>query len=68
MDLNTHTSKIILDRNYQDAYGDPGVFQQEKGKHGANVLVVNENKLLLFGDGFTKDGQFPFIDEFDIKS
>jgi len=68
VDLTTSTSKIILDRNYQDAYGDPGVFQQEKGKHGANVLVVNENKLLLFGDGFTKDGQFPFIDEFDIKS
>jgi dipeptidyl aminopeptidase/acylaminoacyl peptidase len=31
-------------------------------------LTVNNNKLLLFGDGFTKDGQFPFIDELDLTT
>ena len=24
--------------------------------------------MFLIGDGFTKDGQFPFIDEFDLKT
>ncbi|MBM3185439.1 MAG: prolyl oligopeptidase family serine peptidase [Bacteroidetes bacterium] len=65
LNLSDNSFKIISDRNYQDAYGDPGSFQQIKGKYGIDVLTVNNNKLTLFGDGFTKDGQFPFIDEFD---
>ena len=68
VNLLDNSMKIISDRNYQDAYGDPGVFHQEKGKFGTAVLTVKDNKLLLFGDGFTKDGQFPFIDEFDMRT
>jgi dipeptidyl aminopeptidase/acylaminoacyl peptidase len=68
VNLSDNSYKIIFDRNYQDAYGDPGVFQQMKGKWGRDVLSINQNKLVLFGDGFTKDGQFPFIDEFDLTT
>jgi dipeptidyl aminopeptidase/acylaminoacyl peptidase len=68
VNLTDNSNKIIFDRNYQDAYGDPGVFQQTKGKWGRDVLSINQNKLVLFGDGFTKDGQFPFIDEFDLTT
>ena len=68
VNLKDNSYKIIFDRNYQDAYGDPGSFQETKGKFGKNVLTVNQNKLVLFGDGFTKDGQFPFIDEFDLAT
>jgi dipeptidyl aminopeptidase/acylaminoacyl peptidase len=68
VNLKDNSYKIIFDRNYQDAYGDPGSFQETKGKFGKNVLTVNQNKLVLFGDGFTKDGQFPFIDEFDLST
>lgn len=68
VNLSDNSYKIIFDRNYQDAYGDPGVFQLTKGKWGRDVLSINQNKLVLFGDGFTKDGQFPFIDEFDLTT
>ncbi|WP_188375111.1 alpha/beta hydrolase family protein [Winogradskyella haliclonae] len=61
-------SKVISDRNYQDVYSDPGNFVTSKNEFGRNTLELNGNKLYLMGDGYTKDGQFPFIDEYDIKS
>ncbi|MFN5296427.1 MAG: alpha/beta hydrolase family protein, partial [Flavobacteriales bacterium] len=68
VNLADNTSKIIVDRNSQDAYGDPGVYQQSKGKYGTYVLTVTNNKLMLFGDGYSEKGQFPFIDEFDLTT
>jgi dipeptidyl aminopeptidase/acylaminoacyl peptidase len=59
---------IIEDRNYQDVYSDPGSFVTSKNKYGRYTLEMNGNKLYLMGDGYSKEGQFPFIDEFDIKS
>lgn len=60
--------KIIEDRNYQDKYSDPGSFQMKKNDFGRYVLNIENNKMYLLGDGFTKEGQFPFIDEFDLNT
>jgi dipeptidyl aminopeptidase/acylaminoacyl peptidase len=60
--------KVISDRNYQDIYSDPGNFETKKNAFGRRVLAIEKNKLFLIGDGHTKEGQFPFIDEFDLKS
>jgi dipeptidyl aminopeptidase/acylaminoacyl peptidase len=60
--------KIISDRNYQDKYNDPGNFETKKNEFGTYVLAIENNKLFLLGDGFTKEGQFPFIDEFSLKT
>lgn len=60
--------KVISDRNSQDIYADPGNFETVKNSYGKNVLAIENNNLFLLGDGFTKEGQFPFIDEFNIKS
>lgn len=60
--------KIISDRNSQDAYADPGNFETYKNEFGQNVLLVENNNLYLIGSGYTKDGQFPFIDEFNLKT
>lgn len=60
--------KVISDRNSQDIYADPGNFETIKNNYGKNVLAIENNNLFLLGDGFTKEGQFPFIDEFNIKS
>jgi len=68
VNLADNSSKIIVDRNSQDAYGDPGVYQLSKGKYGTYVLTVTNNKLMLFGDGYSEKGQFPFIDEFDLTT
>jgi hypothetical protein len=36
--------------------------------YGKQVLAIENNTLFLLGDGFTKNGQFPFIDEFSLKT
>lgn len=60
--------KLISERNFQDRYNDPGNFYTEKNEFGRNVIAIHNNKAYLFGDGYTKDGQFPFIDEFSFKT
>ena len=60
--------KIIIDRNYQDRYNDPGSFVKRRNFYGKSILAVNKNNLFLMGDGFRDDGQFPFIDKVDLNS
>ncbi len=62
------TPKVISDRNQQDIYSDPGNFETKKNQFGRNVLAIENNNLFLIGDGFTKEGQFPFVDEFSLSS
>ncbi|MEM1002082.1 MAG: S9 family peptidase, partial [Bacteroidota bacterium] len=64
----TQTPKIIEDRNYQDVYSDPGSFVTSKNEYGRYTLEMDGSKLFLMGDGYTKEGQFPFIDEFNTKT
>jgi dipeptidyl aminopeptidase/acylaminoacyl peptidase len=60
--------KVIWDRNYQDIYSDPGNFETKKNQYGKFVLTLDNDKAYLIGDGFTKEGQFPFIDEFNLST
>jgi len=66
INLKDNSSKVIEDRNFQDVYSDPGRFNNTRNQYGRNVIDVENNKAYLVGDGFTKDGQKPFIDEFDL--
>ncbi len=60
--------EIIQDRDYQDIYSDPGNFETKRNAAGKWVLLKKDNNLYRLGEGFTKDGQFPFVDEFSLKS
>ncbi|MEM1340191.1 MAG: prolyl oligopeptidase family serine peptidase [Bacteroidota bacterium] len=60
------TPKIIEDRNYQDVYSDPGNFVTSRSTFGTNVLALNGNDAFLLGQGFTKEGQFPFVDKMNL--
>ena len=68
INLKDNSQRIIDDRNYQDVYTDPGSFNQTKNEFGRTVINAKNNKAYLVGDGFTKNGQFPFIDEVDVKT
>ncbi|WP_106915932.1 alpha/beta hydrolase family protein [Chryseobacterium aurantiacum] len=68
IDLNNGESKVIDDRNVQDVYSNPGKFNKIKNQYGRSVIEIKDGKTYLIGDGFTKDGQRPFIDEMDVKS
>jgi dipeptidyl aminopeptidase/acylaminoacyl peptidase len=60
--------KVIADRNSQDIYSDPGAFEQKKNGYGRYVLAIENDNMYLLGDGYTEKGQFPFIDEFNLKT
>ena len=64
----TLSPKVISDRNYQDIYADPGDFETKKNQYGKYVLVLENNNAYLIGKGFTKEGQFPFIDELNLTT
>lgn len=60
--------KVISDRNSQDIYSDPGNFETKRNQYNRYVLAIENDNMYLIGDGFTKEGQFPFIDEFNLKT
>lgn len=60
--------KTIFDRNEQDIYSDPGTFETVKNQYARYVLALDNGNAFLLGNGFTKDGQFPFIDAFNVKT
>ena len=60
--------KVIWDRNSQDIYSDPGNFETKRNQYNRYVLAIENNNAYLIGDGFTKEGQFPFIDEFNLAT
>lgn len=60
--------KILFDLDYQDAYQNPGSFDTEKNDFGRYVLRLNGQQAYLIGDGFRPDGQFPFVDEINLKT
>lgn len=60
--------KVIFDRNSQDVYSDPGNFETRKNQYNRYVLAIENDNAYLIGDGFTKNGQFPFISEFNLKT
>lgn len=60
--------EIIFDLNYQDTYSDPGSFDTKRNEYGRYVLNLENGNGYLIGDGFTEKGQFPFIDEFNLKT
>lgn len=64
----TQKPKVIFDRNSQDIYADPGTFEYKKNQYNKYVLAIEKDNAFLLGEGFTKDGQFPFINELDLKT
>lgn len=60
--------QIFEDRNYQDVYSDPGSFVTKRTKFGTEVLAMDGNNTFLLGEGFTKEGQFPFVDKMNMST
>ena len=64
----TAEPQIISDRNYQDRYSDPGNFVENRNQYGRYVLALKNGKIFFLGDGFTEQGQFPFLDQLNINT
>ena len=59
---------VLYDRNYQDRYSDPGRFVTRRNEYGSRVLTIQKNNLFLIGSGYTEKGQFPFLDQMNLKN
>lgn len=58
---------ILFDRSSEELYSDPGDFVQSENEYGRNVLLISNKKFLyLIGEGYSPEGNRPFIDKFDI--
>ncbi len=64
----TEAPVIINDRNYQDRYSDPGQFVSKRNKYGRYVIDIKDDEVHLLGDGFSEEGQFPFVDKMNLKT
>ena len=55
--------RLLLTRNYQDQYGDPGLPIQEENAAGKPVMRFTPDHHAVFaaGNGATKAGAFPFL-------
>ncbi len=65
---NSTPAEVISDRNHQDVYSDPGDFVTKKNEFGEYVVAIKKNNFFLIGDGYSKDGQFPFVDKYSLKT
>lgn len=65
---NTEEPSILFDRDYQDIYSDPGSFVSKRNEFGSYVLSLEGQNAFLIGEGFTEEGQFPFVDQINLKS
>lgn len=68
LDPETGQNKLIIDRNSQDVYSHPGSVHTERNEFGRYVMYIDKNKTYWTAPGYSKEGQFPFIEELDLKS
>lgn len=62
--------ELIFDRNTEDRYTDPGSPEFKRSEYGTYVLHTLDggSKVLMSGQGYSPEGNQPFLNSFDIKS
>ncbi|MBN1650439.1 MAG: prolyl oligopeptidase family serine peptidase, partial [Bacteroidales bacterium] len=66
--IDNQNPTILFDQSSEDLYNDPGNFVSVENEFGKSVLLITKNKYLyLDGEGYSPEGNRPFIDRFDIK-
>jgi dipeptidyl aminopeptidase/acylaminoacyl peptidase len=65
----TTTKKIVFDKNYEDAYNDPGNVVTAPNSFGRPVMVINkDNTVFLSGSGSSPQGDMPFLDKMELNT
>ncbi|MGB3293769.1 MAG: prolyl oligopeptidase family serine peptidase [Phormidesmis sp.] len=63
------TPTLLEERNFQDAYSNPGEPVTSPGKFGWPTLLISaEGDIYLKGKGASADGVYPFRDRFNLKT
>ncbi len=68
----THTGKgsdkLLFSRNEKEKYEHPGDFVTTKTPAGFEVIKVKDGSVFLQGLGYSPEGNFPFLQRFDLKT
>lgn len=59
---------VLFDRSSQDIYSNPGEFEMKRNVYGKMTLDIQGSTVYLIGEGHTPKGQFPFIDQLDLRT
>lgn len=67
---NPGTGRVLIERNYQDRYNDPGFPVTEPNGTGFSVLrmTADGSKVLMSGAGATREGEYPFLGTMDLQT
>lgn len=62
--------KVVFERSTEDYYGNPGNFLQKPNQYNSYSLWFSKDgkKLYLTGEGYSPEGNKPFLDEFNLKT
>ncbi|MGE0528844.1 MAG: prolyl oligopeptidase family serine peptidase [Bdellovibrionales bacterium] len=60
--------RLVWDLSSQDRYNDPGSFVMKTLPTGHRLAHQYEGKLFLLGQGASKEGDRPFLDQMDLQS
>jgi dipeptidyl aminopeptidase/acylaminoacyl peptidase len=64
------TGRVLLERNYQDRYNDPGSPLLEPNARGRSVMqfIDGGRRILIEGQGATRQGSYPFLAAMDLET
>ncbi len=66
---NPGRGRVLLERNYQDRYNDPGFPVTEPNAQGFPVArFAADGRILMTGDGATREGEYPFLAAMDLAT
>lgn len=66
---NPGSGRVLLERNYQDRYNDPGFPVTEPNAQGFPVArFAADGRILMTGDGATREGEYPFLAAMDLAT
>ena len=66
---NPGAGRVLLERNYQDRYNNPGSPVTESNAAGFPVMrFAADGRVLMTGPGATREGEYPFLAAMDLAS
>ncbi len=66
---NPGSGRVLIERNYQDRYNNPGSPVTEPNAAGFPVMrLAADGRVLMTGPGATREGEYPFLAAMDLAS
>ncbi len=67
---NPGSGRVLIDRNYQDRYNDPGYPVMEPNGQGRTLIRFTDDgsAMVMSGAGATRQGEYPFIATMDLAT